>query len=128
MKHLMIDIYGIDQSLLESRSVLLATLNELPEIIGMQKAAEPSLEEIKTSNALDDGMSGFVIICTSHVSLHAWPPYGMLNLDVFSCNDFETEVVKEYLREHFEIQRADMEMNEIERATRSPREAMLHPV
>ncbi len=56
------------------------------------------------------------------ISLHAWPPYGMVNLDVFSCNSFSTEDAVAYAKTMFET--GDVEIHEVERATRSPRDAM----
>ncbi len=89
MQHVMIDLYGCNSALLASETLLRRVLDEYPDRIGMEKVSPVFLRDIKTSNPLDDGMSGFVIIATSHVSLHAWPCYGMVNIDVFSCEEFQ---------------------------------------
>ena len=85
----------------------------------MQKVSPVFLKDIKTSCPLDDGLSGFVIIATSHVSLHAWPCYGMVNIDVFSCEDFQTTTVGDFAMALF--QTTQIEIHEVERALRSPR-------
>ena len=36
-------------------------------------------------------MSGFVIIAESHISVHTFPDRGYLNIDIFSCKDFDAE-------------------------------------
>jgi len=77
------------------------------------------LRDIKTSNPLDDGFSGFVIIATSHVSLHAWPPYGMVNIDIFSCEDFDVQETINFAQMMFQTD--DIEVLAVERALRSPR-------
>ena len=119
MRHVMLDLYGCDARLLANEAHLRRVLDEYPERIGMEKVSPVELRYIKTSNPLDDGHSGFVIIATSHVSLHAWPPYGMINIDIFSCNEFdETEVVS-FARAMFNP--ADIEVHSVLRATRSPR-------
>lgn len=119
MRHVMLDLYGCDPRLLADEAHLRRVLDEYPARIGMEKVSPVELRDIKTSNPLDDGYSGFVIIATSHVSLHAWPPYRMINLDIFSCNEFdETEVVS-FARAMFNP--ADIEIHSVHRATRSPR-------
>jgi S-adenosylmethionine decarboxylase len=123
MKHIMIDLYGCRSDLLADEKLLQRVLDEYPDRIGMQKVSPVFLREIKTSDPLDDGMSGFVIIATSHISLHAWPCYGMVNIDVFSCEDFDTEEVVRFAEEVFQTQ--DRELHEIERALRSPRRQIL---
>lgn len=119
MLHVMIDVYGCDPLLLADEALLHRVLDEYPSRIGMEKVSPVVLRDIKTSSPLDDGMSGFVIIATSHVSLHAWPCYGMVNMDIFSCEEFSVEEVVFYARHMF--QSDDVEVQAIERATRSPR-------
>lgn len=119
MLHVMIDIYGCSPTLLENEAFLYRVLDTYPDTIGMEKVNPVVLRDIKTSNPLDDGMSGFVIIATSHVSLHAWPAYGMVNLDIFSCEDFSMDSVVNFAISQF--QTSDVEVHAVERATRSPR-------
>ena len=119
MRHVMLDLYGCDPRLLADEAHLRRVLDEYPERIGMEKVSPVELRYIKTSNALDDGHSGFVIIATSHVSLHAWPPYRMINLDIFSCNEFDEAEVVNFARAMFNP--SDIEINSVRRATRSPR-------
>lgn len=119
MLHVMLDLYDCDALLLANEPFLRSVLDEYPNVIGMVKVSPVVLRDIKTSEPLDDGMSGFVIIATSHVSLHAWPPYGMVNLDIFSCEPFEVETVVRFAKERFRTQ--NVEVHAVERATRSPR-------
>jgi S-adenosylmethionine decarboxylase len=119
MKHVMIDLYGCPSNLLADELLLHRVLDEYPDRIGMQKVSPVFLRDIKTSNPLDDGLSGFIIIATSHISLHAWPCYGMVNIDIFSCEDFNTDDVVHFAAEMFQTQ--DKELHETERALRSPR-------
>ena len=119
MRHVMLDLYGCDARLLADEAHLRRVLDEYPERIGMVKVSPVELRYIKTSNPLDDGHSGFVIIATSHVSLHAWPPYGMINIDIFSCNEFDEAEVVSFARAMFHP--TDIEVHSVLRATRSPR-------
>ncbi|TMD44438.1 MAG: S-adenosylmethionine decarboxylase proenzyme [Chloroflexi bacterium] len=119
MRHVMLDLYGCNPDLLADEAHLRRVLDEYPARIGMEKVSPVELRDIKTSNPLDDGYSGFVIIATSHVSLHAWPPYRMINIDIFSCNEFDEAEVITFACDMFETN--DIEVQSVKRATRSPR-------
>ena len=119
MIHVMLDLYGCNPDLLANEALLRQVLDEYPTRIGMEKVSPVDLRDIKTSNPLDDGFSGFVIIATSHVSLHAWPPYGMVNIDIFSCEDFDVNESITFAQ--VMLQTDDVEVHVVERALRSPR-------
>jgi len=119
MQHVMLDLYGCSPSLLVNEAFLWNVLDQYPTHIGMQKVGPVELRYIETNNPLDDGFSGFVIIATSHISLHAWAPYRMVNMDIFSCEDFDVAEVVAFARKLFQTD--DVEMHVVERATRSPR-------
>ena len=119
MQHVMLDLYGCSPSLLENEAFLWDVLDQYPTHIGMQKVGPVELRYIETNNPLDDGFSGFVIIATSHISLHAWAPYRMVNMDIFSCEDFDVAEVVAFARKLFQTD--DVEVHVVERATRSPR-------
>ncbi len=128
MLHVMLDLYSCSPGLLANEAFLRQVLDQYPTRIGMQKIGPVELRYIETSNPLDDGYSGFVIIATSHVSLHAWAPYRMVNIDIFSCEDFDVADVVAFARSMFRT--GDVEVHVVERATRSPRistrQVMLH--
>ena len=119
MIHVMIDLFGCNPKVLANEALLRQVLDEYPTRIGMEKVSPVELRDIKTSNPLDDGFSGFVIIATSHVSLHAWPPYGMVNIDIFSCEDFDVIDTITFAQSMFQTD--DVEVHVVERALRSPR-------
>jgi S-adenosylmethionine decarboxylase len=119
MLHTTLDLYGCNPERLADEAFLCGVLEEYPERIQMEKVGPAELRYIKTSNPLDDGYSGFVIIATSHISLHAWAPYKMINIDVFSCEEYSVEDVVAFACETFQTR--DVEVHTIRRATRSPR-------
>ena len=119
MLHVMLDLYGCNAELLADEALLRQVLDEYPARISMVKVSPVELRHIKTNNPLDAGFSGFVIIATSHISLHAWPPYGMVNIDIFSCEDFDVQETVTYARMMFQTD--DVEVQTVERALRSPR-------
>ena len=121
MQHVMLDLYGCRADLLANEAFLRQVLDDYPDLIGMEKVSPVELRYIATNDPRDAGLSGFVIIATSHVSLHAWPIYGMVNMDIFSCEVFDREAVLRFAMQRF--QTSDVEIHVVERATRSPRRA-----
>lgn len=121
MQHVMLDLYGCNAVLLANEAFLRRVLEEYPDLIGMEKVSPVELRYIATSDPRDAGHSGFVIIATSHVSLHAWPAYGMVNMDLFSCEPLDQEAIAQFAMTRF--QTGDVEVRVVERATRSPRHA-----
>lgn len=120
MQHVLVDLYGCDPSRLADQTVLYQLLATYPAKLGMEAVSPVTLRHISaTSDPRDAGYSGFIIIATSHVSLHAWPPYGMLNLDLFSCEPFDAEVALAAAVKA--VAARDVEVRVVERATRSAR-------
>ncbi len=117
--HLMLELYNCDQSVLTSEPTLRRVLDEYPGKIGMDKVSPVFLYDIETSNPLDAGMSGFVIIAQSHVSMHAWPEYGEVDIDICSCKEFSQEDAIAFAKEMFKTD--DVEAHFVVRANRSRR-------
>lgn len=45
------------------------------------------------------GVTGFVLLSSSHISIHTWPENGYVACDVFTCSSYEdTKKVMEYLK------------------------------
>lgn len=48
------------------------------------------------------GMSGIVLLAESHISLHAWPEYGYVAIDVYTCGKHvDTHAVIDVLQDFF---------------------------
>jgi S-adenosylmethionine decarboxylase len=118
--HLTLDGYGGAQHLLADADRVLAVLSDLPERLGMHKLAEPLLVELGHHSDKDPGgVSGFVIIAESHISLHTFPLRGFVSADVYTCqNSLDTEQICQYFAEAFDLQ--DLEINLVRRGTRYP--------
>ena len=125
--HLTLDGYGGCQHLLGDGKHVLACLNELPERLGMHKIAEPSLVELGDHSPKDPGgVSGFVMIAESHISIHTFPLRGFVSADVYTCqNSLDTERICQYFAEAFGLQ--DLEINLVRRGTRYPQRNIYEP-
>lgn len=119
--HLTLDGYGGSRDLLADRDHVLACLSELPERLGMHKLAEPFLVELGHHSDKDPGgVSGFVLIAESHISIHTFPLRGFVSADVYTCqNSLDTDRICQYFAEAFDLQ--DLEINVVRRGTRYPK-------
>lgn len=50
------------------------------------------------------GVTGFILLEESHISIHTWPEHNFAAFDVFSCNAFDEEVVKKLIMELFKAE------------------------
>src|SRR5437660_11639057 len=117
--HLMLELYGCDRQLLSNESLIRRVLDEYPARVDMEKVSPVHLYDIETSNPLDAGLSGFVVIAQSHISLHAWPEDGEVDIDICSCEEFSQEDAIAFAKEMF--QSDDVEAHFVVRGTRSLR-------
>ena len=47
------------------------------------------------------GVTYFAVISTSHFSIHTWPEYGYVAIDIFSCSDEVVDGISQKLKELF---------------------------
>ena len=87
--HLIIDGFGSNRELLESEELVYQFLDDYPAQIGMTKVAPPHVFKYIGSKPQDWGISGLVIIAESHISIHTFPERCYVNIDIFSCKDFD---------------------------------------
>jgi S-adenosylmethionine decarboxylase len=101
--HLIIDGYGANRKMLESEDMIYDLLDRYPSQIGMTKVAPPQVFKYIGSKPDDWGISGFVLIAESHISIHTFPERCYVNIDIFSCKDFDSEYAIQELKAIFEF-------------------------
>ena len=88
--HLLVDGYTSDNDLLKDARKISGLLNAIPGEIGMTQISEPIVTEyLDEASSTDWGLSGFVLIAESHISIHTFPERDYVNVDVFSCKEFD---------------------------------------
>ena len=118
--HLMLDGYGCDRAKLEDLNLIYRILEELPNRIGMTRIMPPYVFKYSGVRAEDWGLSGFVLIAESHISIHTFPEKNFVSVDIFSCKEFDSEAASEYLKAAFEMEK--VESNMLDRGTEFPKE------
>lgn len=105
--HLIIDGYRGSFEKLTSVEFIRDLLSNYPAKIGMNKIDEPHVTEYVGKNPNDWGVSGFVLIAESHISIHTFPEHSYINIDVFSCRNFDHTKVTDDMKEQFELTRCN---------------------
>ena len=100
--HLMLDLHKCDRDKLTNFDLIYQLLKDMPAKIGMTRISEPKLMWYKDKWAQTAGLTGFVILAESHVSIHTFPDDDFVFLDIFSCRNFDHEATKRYLIDFFE--------------------------
>lgn len=120
--HLTVDGYGCDKSKVGDMSLVFKVLDKLPSVIGMKKITTPYVMPYDgDKNPEDWGISGFVMIAESHISVHTYPEKNYLTADVYSCNHFDSDKAANFLIRAFGIK--EVERNEVIRGLKFPKTA-----
>jgi S-adenosylmethionine decarboxylase len=96
--HLIIDGYVNDPEKIKETEFIYHFLDTYPQQIEMTKVSTPQVSEY---NLEDQGVSGFVLLAESHISVHIFPEQSYINIDIFSCREFDTEQAAARLEQQF---------------------------
>ena len=99
--HLVIDGHGCDYRQVSDPDHVHRFLDTFPDTIHMTKITPPNVYTYRGPTPEDWGLSGFVIIAESHISVHTFPDRDYINIDVFSCKEFDTELALNEVRRVF---------------------------
>ncbi len=124
--HLTLDGYGCNQEQLANLDTIYEFLEHCPDRIRMTKIIDPRVFRYHAKAPEDWGVTGFVLIAESHISIHTFPERGYLSLDIFSIKGFDYQAAVDYVTEIFGITRH--ELNLLDRGLELPKEirAMEH--
>ena len=103
--HLTLDFYGCDKKKLSDKKFVHKILSEMPDNLGMNKFSEPQVTEVPSQgqNSFDrGGITGFVILVESHMTIHTFPEDGYASFDIFSCKEFDAESASDIIASKFE--------------------------
>jgi S-adenosylmethionine decarboxylase len=79
--HLMLELFGCDSEKINSRKFLHHTVRTAVKRAGLTNLGS------RFHQFEPHGVTGFTLLAQSHISLHTWPEYGYLVLDIFTCGD-----------------------------------------
>ncbi len=79
--HLMMELFGCDSEKINSRKFLHLLIKNAVKQAGLTNLGS------RFHQFDPQGVTGFTLLAQSHISLHTWPEYGYLVLDIFTCGD-----------------------------------------
>ena len=79
-KHLLVDFYDIKSEALKDINLLDSCLIGAAKICGLTPLDRPKFYQFPNG-----GATGFLILSESHISLHTYPEYNFMAMDLFSC-------------------------------------------
>ena len=85
---LIIDAFECNQKL-ESIEAIEKFLLDIADDIDMTPISEPKVINHKAEKEEDSGITGFLIIAESHISIHTYPKKKFASIDIFSCKEFD---------------------------------------
>ena len=102
--HLAIDGYRGDTVKMWDVGLVRDFLIECPNNLEMTRITEPKVLEYNAPKPEDSGVSGFVIIAESHISIHTFPHRNYVNIDIFSCRPFDQPRALAHAKSLFELE------------------------
>lgn len=105
--HLVIDGYGGDSDSLGNEELIYEFLGDYPDRIGMTRISPPQVYTYRGKKPTDWGLSGFVLIAESHITVHTFPERGYVNIDIFSCKQFDASAALHVVKRMFVLSDVD---------------------
>lgn len=119
----MLDLSECDQERINDLDFIFNFLNTIPDKIGMAKITQPYVFPYIGLVPEDKGITGFVVIAESHLSIHTFVEKCYAFVDLFSCKPFNTNMARDLIIEAFISKKPKVYM--IERGTGFSRDLRL---
>jgi len=91
-RHILYDVWPAEGHLLET---IAPWRERLPAIAA---AAGATILDQAFHQFQPRGMTGFLLLAESHLSVHTWPEAGLAAIDIFTCGAMDTEAIIAQLR------------------------------
>ena len=103
-QHLLVDMSETDNKIKSKKQIDEFFHELILDKLKMEILSDTVFKEVNDRKE-GHGISGMIMLTTSHVSLHADDNHNKVFLDVFSCRYFEKEPVLKYIYEYFKPKR-----------------------
>ncbi|MCA9386828.1 S-adenosylmethionine decarboxylase [Candidatus Dojkabacteria bacterium] len=120
--HLTLDIYSCPFEVLVDLELCHNALKKAVEVLEMHALIPPYVfrADSNEENGGKDpgGITGFIVIAESHISLHTFAKRGFVSIDVYSCKKFNYISAQKHFENIFRSN--DVEVHTLDRGTRYP--------
>ena len=118
-KQLLIDAFDCDLEKINNKKRVRAFLDNLVTEIGMKRLSK--VYAYRAVKGEPDGVTAFVVITTSHISIHTFVPTEHFWLDVFSCRDFNEKKVLKLVMGEFDVKEENINYQIVKRKSKNGR-------
>ena len=101
--HLILDAEEVNSEILDDEKFIRKILKELPKIVNMHTLTNAKIVRAMPGEYDTGGLTGFIILSESDISIHTYPQEGKFYLDLFSCMEFDVDKSVNYLKEKFKL-------------------------
>lgn len=106
--HLILDMYECDPEAVRSFEKCYFYLDKLPELMKTHKQSPPFLVWTDKKRFPDKaGLSGWIPIVESGISIHTVIPTNFVSIDIYSCKKFDPTMIKRFTKRIFKPQRIE---------------------
>ena len=99
-RHVLLELYDCDAEVLKD----LEKVRE--EMVEAARRAQATIVTVTFHEFNPFGISGVVVISTSHLSIHTWPEYRYAAVDIFSCGEVvQPQAAIDHLTQVFSAER-----------------------
>lgn len=99
---LILDLYNCDPKTVRSSDICYNYLNTMPDIMGTHKQSSPFVVVTDGKRYPDKaGLSGWIPIVESGISIHTLTPTNFISIDIYSCKKFNNEKLIEFTKKTF---------------------------
>ena len=96
--HAILECYECDEVMLKDQSMLEQHLIEAAKAAGAT-VLHTSFHKFDRG----EGVTGVIVLAESHISVHTWPEYGYMAVDVFMCGECNPLVSTDYIINNLRI-------------------------
>ena len=99
--HLIVDGYATNMDLLTNEAALKAWVLRTPEVIGMHPYGSPIVVDFPFPGRDTPALSAVQFLGESSITVHTYPDFRFVFLDIFSCLDFSEDKALKFVVDSF---------------------------
>lgn len=101
-----LDMFGCKEGTADDMELTYRFLEKLVDEIGMTRMSQPIVIHAPTTKGIElypekAGVSGWVPLIESGIQIHSIEPTHFITLDVYSCKEFDPQIVKDFAMKYF---------------------------
>jgi S-adenosylmethionine decarboxylase len=101
--HMIMDCYGCNRKAIDSIKICYDYLDKMTGIMKVHKQSPPFVVYTDSVKYPDKaGISGWIPIVESGVSIHTLTPTGFVSIDIYSCKKYDVKKVRDFTRKTFQ--------------------------